>query len=187
VSKRARVVLGARVAMNAIFFATKRVFHSAIRVTRGSLQSVAPGLTAARFDMMFALTCENCDSDKLDPWTLKQSRLWRVLGVTPTVVSRMLRSLEALGWVTRRRPPYGDQRQREVTLTEAGLACIRAAYKRMFRVAGSIVYHAICYGKHRDWDARWKNMDTLESYLRRLREYCRDSAQLYYCWGHPDH
>jgi DNA-binding MarR family transcriptional regulator len=172
--------------MNAIFFAAKRVFHSSMRVTRGSLQSVAPGLTAARFDMMYALTVAGSDDNKLDPWATKQSRLWRTLGVTPTVVSRMLRSLEALGWVTRRRPLYGDQRQREVRLTEAGLSCIRSAYKLMFRVAASIVYHAICCGKHGDWEARWKNMDRLESYLSDLRAYCRDTAWLYYEWGHPD-
>jgi hypothetical protein len=29
-------------------------------------------------------------------------------------------------------------------------------------------------------------METLEGYLRSLRKYCRDSARLYYPWGHPD-
>jgi hypothetical protein len=80
----------------------------------------------------------------------------------------------------------GDQRQREVTLTDAGLACIRTAYKHLFRFAERIVYHAICWGKHRDPHARFIHMDTLESYLRSLREYCRDTARLYYSWGHPD-
>ena len=172
--------------MNAIFFASKRVFHGAMRVTRGSLLSVAPGLTAARFDMMYALTCGSGDRHKRDRMTVPQSYLWRQLGVTPPVVARMLRSLEALGWVTRRRPLRGDQRQREVTLTEAGLACIRSAHKLLFRVAASIVYHAICWGKHRDRDARFVHMCDLEEYLDSLRRYCRDTARLYYRWGHPD-
>jgi DNA-binding MarR family transcriptional regulator len=171
--------------MNEIFFAAKRVFHSSMRVTRTSLQGVAPGLTAARFDMMYALTFLNRDH-KRERCMVRQSRLWRILGVAAPVVSRMLRSLEGLGWVTRRRPLRGDQRQLEVTLTDEGLACIRTAYKLLFRVAARIVYHAICWGKHRDPSARLIHMDTLEGYLRSLRAYCRDTARLYYPWGHPD-
>jgi hypothetical protein len=98
----------------------------------------------------------------------------------------MLRSLDALGWVTRRRPIAGDRRQREVTLTEGGLACIRKAYKVLFRFAARIVYRAICWGKHRDPDARLRHMDAVEGYLRSLRAHCRDTARLYYRWGHPD-
>jgi hypothetical protein len=39
--------------MNAILFGTKRAFHSFLSVTRRPLLSF--GLTAARFDMLFAL------------------------------------------------------------------------------------------------------------------------------------
>jgi DNA-binding MarR family transcriptional regulator len=172
--------------MNAIFFASKRVFHSAVNLTRASMRAVAPGLTAARFDMMYALTRRSGDRNKFHASVTRQSQLWRTLGVSPPVVVRMLRSLEALEWVTRRRPAYGDQRQREVKLTEKGLACIREAYKLHFRIAERIVYHAICRGKHRDAGARFVNMDRLEGYLRGLREHCRDRARLYYPWGHPD-
>jgi DNA-binding MarR family transcriptional regulator len=178
-------VLFAPGTMNAIFFGAKRVFHGAVRVTRTSLHGVAPGLTAARFDMMYALTYD-IGHNKRERGRVLQSGLWRRLGVTAPVVSRMLRSLEALGWVVRRRLSKGDQRQREVTLTDAGLACVRTAYKLLFRVTASIVYHAICWGKHRDASARLIHMDTLEGYLRSLRTYCRDTARLYYPWGHPD-
>jgi DNA-binding MarR family transcriptional regulator len=172
--------------MNAIFFASKRVFHSAVNLTRRSMQAVAPGMTAARFDMMYALTRRSWDENKFDAMKRRQSELWRTLGVSPPVVARMLRSLEALGWVTRRRPAYGDQRQRDVMLTEKGLACIREAYKLHFRLAERIVDHAICAGRHRDAGARLVHMDTLEGYLVSLRKYCRDKARLYYPWGHPD-
>ena len=97
--------------MNAIFYASKRVFHGALRVTRSSFLSVAPGLTAARFDLMYALTCRSGGDryrDRFSGQRLRQSDLWRKLGVTPPVVARMLRSLEALGWITRQRPLYGD-------------------------------------------------------------------------------
>jgi DNA-binding MarR family transcriptional regulator len=173
--------------MNAIFFASKRVFHSAVRITRESMRAVAPGMTAARFDLMYALTRPGWVHNKVDAGEVRQSELWRTLGVSPPVVARMLRSLEALGWVRRRRPACGDQRQREVTLTEKGRSCIREAYKLHFRIAERIVYHAICWGKHRDAGARLTHMCNLESYLDSLRRYCRDRARLYfYPWGHPD-
>jgi hypothetical protein len=48
------------------------------------------------------------------------------------------------------------------------------------------VYEVICWGKHRDPDERFTHMSALEDYQRALRRYCRDSATLYYAWGHPD-
>ena len=171
--------------MNAILFACKRVFHGAMRIGRAPLHSVAPGLTAARFDMMFALAGQPVQSDQFGAGRMLQSDLRKTLGVSAPVVSRMLRSLEALGWVTRRRSDH-DRRQLYVTLTASGLACIRSAYKLLVRIAQCIVYHAICWGKHRDPDARLVHMATLESYLGSLRSYCRDTATLYYHWGHPD-
>jgi DNA-binding MarR family transcriptional regulator len=171
--------------MNAIFFGCKRVFHGGVRMALGPLRSVAPGLTAARFDMMFALAGQPLRADQFQRSARLQSELRKTLGVSAPVVSRMLRSLEALGWVTRRRSEY-DRRQRDVALTESGFACFRSAYKLLVRVAQRIVYRAICWGKHRDEDARFIHMETFESYLRSLRSYCRDTARLYYRWGHPD-
>ena len=171
--------------MNAILFACKRVFHGAVRIGRAPLQSVAPGLTAARFDMMFALAGQPVVADQFGDGRMLQSQLRKTLGVSAPVVSRMLRSLEALGWVTRRRSEY-DRRQREVALTEAGLECIRSAYRLLVRIAQRMVYRAICWGKQRDRDERLIHMATLESYLSSLRSYCRDTATLYYHWGHPD-
>jgi DNA-binding MarR family transcriptional regulator len=172
--------------MNAIFFSCKRVFHGALRIGRQPLQSVASGLTAARFDMMFALAGQPRTANQFRRDRMLQSELRKTLGVCAPVVSRMLRSLEALGWVKRRREEYGDRRQRVVELTETGLACMRGAYKLLVRTAQRIVYRAICWGKHGDPNARFFRLCELESYLKSLREYCRDRARLDYCWGHPD-
>jgi DNA-binding MarR family transcriptional regulator len=166
--------------MNAIFFASKRAFHGVLRVTRRPLGSL--GLTAARFDLMFALlrrdTAEVCGS-------IRQSDLRRTLGVSPSVVSRMLRSLEALGWVRRTRSLL-DRRQRDVTLTEPGRGRIRTAYKTLFRAAQRLVDRAICFGAHRNRNDRFWHMATLEGYLNTMRRHCGDVASLYYPWGHPD-
>jgi DNA-binding MarR family transcriptional regulator len=172
--------------MNAIMFGTKRAFLSGVRITRPSVQSVAHGLTAARFDMMYALTQWRRDRGKFHRVTVLQRELRRILDVCSPVVSRMLRSLEALGWVTRERPRYGDRRQRRVALTDAGLACFRRAYKLLYRVADSIVTRAICWRNHRDRGERLHQMGMLESFLRSLRGYYRDRARLDYWWGHPE-
>jgi len=166
--------------MNAIFFASKRAFHGVLRVTRRPLGSL--GLTAARFDLMFALLRR--DTAGVGGST-RQRDLRRTLGVTASVVSRMLRSLEALGWVQRTRP-FHDRRQRQVNLTESGRERILTAYKTLFRAAQRLVDRAICFGAHRNRNARFRHMATLEGYLDAMRRHYGDVASLYYPWGHPD-
>ena len=169
--------------MHAIFFGMKRAFHGALRVTRRPLRTL--GLTAARFDMMHALLQHD---SKKQSWgkPMRQSELRRKLGVTASVVSRMLQSLEALGLVTRRRPQWGDRRQRELSLTERGRACIRDAEQTLLRAAGRLVVEAICFGQHRDPGRRLVHLDTLEGYLFAMRRQYRDRASLRYPWAHPD-
>jgi DNA-binding MarR family transcriptional regulator len=185
--------------MNAILFAAKRAFQSAVRMSNAQLKEIARGLTAARFDMMYALTryavgeahfgegeMPKFETRVLERRTILQSELRQLLGVSAPVVSRMVRSLEALGWVARKRPECGDRRQREVTLTGAGFAAFRAAYGPLFHFAKRVVHRAICWGKHHDPDERFQHMAMLESYVCSLREYFRDRARLYYAWGHPE-
>lgn len=164
--------------MNSVAFGTKRAFHGFLRVTRKALVSV--GLTAARFDLMQPLLARECDR----AFTLRQSELRRILGVTAGVVSRMLRALEALGLVERTKG-Y-DRRQREVTLTARGMECMRRARRLLLRGVQRIVLDAICFGGRRDPWKQFAHMDTLESYLNVLRRHFGDTATLYYPWGHPD-
>ena len=169
--------------MHAIIFGTKRAFHAALRVTRKPLHSM--GLTAARFDLLSALL-SGAEVGGIRGIGTLQSELRRMLGVTASVVSRMLQSLEQLGLVTRRRPEYGDRRQREVHLTERGWTCIREARQTLLRAVGRLVCAAICFGRHRDPGRRLVSLDTLEGYLKALQTYFGDGATLYYPWGHPD-
>jgi DNA-binding MarR family transcriptional regulator len=170
--------------MNAIPFAIKRAFHSFLRVTRKPLHSLSPGLTAARYDMLYVLLTGNGTRFFLSGITY-QREVQRALGVSASVVSRMLRSLEQLGWVLRKRCE-ADRRRREVTLTAAGLARIREAQATFKAAARRLVGLAICFGRHRDKDQRFVHMETLESYLRTMCKQWFDTAQLYYRWGHPD-
>ena len=170
------------VAMHAIIFGTKRAFHAALRVTRKPLHSM--GLTAARFDLLSALLSVQVGREWVGQ--MRQSDLRRMLGVSASVVSRMLQSLERLGLVTRSRPDYRDRRQRKVSLTERGRTCIREARRALLRAVGRMVCEAICFGRHRDPSRRLVRLDTLEGYLLALRKYFGDAATLYYRWGHPD-
>jgi DNA-binding MarR family transcriptional regulator len=166
--------------MNAIAFATKRTFHSFLRLTRRPL--AAMGLTAARFDMMSAvLTAPEGTTFR----GIVQSDLRRALGVTAGVVSRMVRSLEGLGWVSRERCAH-DRRQLWVGLTEAGRRCIQEARRALLRAVLRLVFEAICFGRHRSPEARLHAMDQLEGYLGSLRTSFGDAASLYYSWSHPD-
>jgi DNA-binding MarR family transcriptional regulator len=168
--------------LNQIFFACKRAFHGVLRVTRRPLGSL--GLTAARFDLLFALLSGEVDASM--PYGTRQSELRRKLGVCGSVVSRMLASLEALGWVTRERLPQGlDGRQRLVRLTAAGRQRIVAAFQMLRRASWRLVHQAICFGKHLEPSQQFFHTEHLESYLRGIREEYGDTATLYYPW-HPD-
>jgi DNA-binding MarR family transcriptional regulator len=167
--------------VNAIFFSSKRAFHGLLRATRRPLRCL--GLTAARFDLLYALMCGGADS--IRNGTL-QSVLRRTLGVGASVVSRMLSSLEKLGWVARTRLGHGqDRRQRSVRLTACGLQRIAEAFKMLRRASWRLVHEAICFGKHGDDSTRLVHTDQLESYLCAMRQKHGDTATLYYPW-HPD-
>ncbi len=119
---------------------------------------------------------------------MRQSKLRRVLGVSAPVVSRMLRSLEMLGLVTRRRELFVDRRQVRVNLTAKGLECIRRARRIVLRGVQRIVLDAIVFaGRHNRWQ-QIVRMDRVEGCLAHLRRHFGDTAQLRFPGipGHPD-
>ena len=166
--------------MNAIYFGAKRVFHGFLRITREPFESNE--ITAARFDLMMAV--HKREGAKWERPHVYQSGLWRALGVTPSVVSRMLQGLERLGLI-RREVPQEDRRQREVFLTDKGLQCLREAYRMTVRWVLRFVCEVIGGGDSSDPDPLTELM-LLEDQLNALRRYTRDRATLYYPWGHPD-
>jgi DNA-binding MarR family transcriptional regulator len=167
--------------MNAHFFGTKRAFHAILRITRKPLASY--GLTAARYDMLYAICGGDLGPDGPD-CLLEQSELPDELGVHKSVVSRMLRSLEQLGLVSRGRCE-GDRRRVWVELTEAGLARLRDAARCLARALKRLLCMAICFGRWRDPDERFRHLSAYESYLNVIRMQYGDSASLAYRW-HPD-
>jgi DNA-binding MarR family transcriptional regulator len=90
-------------------------------------------LTPARIDLMLAL--------QFGP-TLQRD-LARDLAVTPPVVSRMLRALEGLGLVFRRKLEE-DRRHRIVALTSWGKSTLETLFDGFFVDDGSITLQADC-------------------------------------------
>src|SRR5580700_8740384 len=108
--------------MNAQFFGLKRAFHATLRITRPLLAKL--GLTAARFDLLYALPHGRHRSQR----TMRQRDLRVQLGVSRPTVSRMLASLEERGLVRRTCDDF-DRRQRVVALTPRGDVLIRQAVR----------------------------------------------------------
>jgi DNA-binding MarR family transcriptional regulator len=173
--------------MNAIFFGLKKAFHGTLRVARPMLHRL--GLTAARFDMLYALRGHDWKSRSV----MHQARLGRVLGVSRPTVSRMLRSLEQLGLVLRTRSGR-DRRQLEVRLTPEGRALIRKAHSALVRrgwaqlavdsaLGGST---STPFGSWHDDTYCLYEMAKLDDLLGRIRRAFGDVATLDYPWSPDD-
>ena len=163
--------------MHAILFGLKRSFHSTLRLTRKTLAKM--GLTAARFDMLFALHSRG-------KFGALQSELRRTLGVCASVVSRMLKAMELLGYV-KREVARGDTRQRWVTLTHKGRGRIRRGI-RQFISWGYVqlaLDSVLVPDAPSDWGKALAAVENAEALLQLLREGFGDSANLHYRW-HPD-
>ncbi len=96
--------------MHRVFFSVKRVHLRIVEVSKILLRRFH--LTPARFDMMRIVLVHA-------PHGVSQSRIRGLLGVSAATVSRMLVSLEQLGFVERNEWAH-DARQLIVTLTELG-------------------------------------------------------------------
>jgi len=176
--------------MNEIFFGLKRAYHGVLRITRWPL--ACHGLTAARFDLMQVLT--------LHPNGWWQSKLRRKLGVSATTVSRMVRSLEQLGLLRRKRD-QDEKRQLLLTLTRLGRRTIRIAYDSFVerKAAQLAVDSALAFRQDMTRPIEGAELSDPSGYpgqslvemesfdwcLRMARGAYGDTATLYYPW-HPD-
>jgi DNA-binding MarR family transcriptional regulator len=156
--------------MNSTFFSCKRAHHSCLRMSRRLL---GPDLTPARFDMLYIL-------DALDPhrYGFFQRELCTLLGVTAPTVSRMLTSLQELGYV-RRELDWEDGRRRVITLTPEG----RALFRRLVAQIGSmdelLVDAATCPLYSWSDAATWTN-SALRQRRRSFRDQQRDLCRTFH-------
>jgi DNA-binding MarR family transcriptional regulator len=164
--------------MHAIFFSMKRAHQRALAASRALLFAFRDdGLTPARFDMMFAI-------DRAPSYGITQKELRRVLGVTAPTVSRMLRSLQQLGFIARA-VCRADRRHRLVSLTEAGRAILDDAMTLAIGSgAASFIVESVI-GVLWYSESRWSDLFFFEDTLQRARKRLHDVATILYPW-HPD-
>ncbi len=156
--------------MDPVFFTIKRAYYATLKLTRRAL--AAMGLTAARFDLLDAMYRLGARRVHL------QSNLRRGLGVARSTISVMMRSLERLGLVTRRR----DGRDILVALTPEGRGRVRRAFYGLVLVGhvGLALDGALAPGERR-WPAQRACVRArrhLQVLCLRIRDGFGDAADL---------
>lgn len=161
--------------MHTVFFGLKRAHHSVLRTTRRAFAQL--GLTAARFDLLYAVH-ERTPFGQVD--------LCQALGVSAPTVSRMLTSLEEQGLI-RREVGCPDRRSRVVTLTDAGFRCVEEAICSLmdWGTAQLLVDSALCPDQWQDEGACGRASKMLEDAVDAIRFAFGDVADLYRPWT-PD-
>ena len=128
-------------------------------------------LTSARFDMMLAIY-------RTPMRRRRQSDVRRMLGVTAPTVSRMVKSLVALGFVRQDRDD-DDGRERLLVLTRRGMERIRAAAREFIeRGTAEFVISCVFGGPERWWDVALVSaaVSRLHGLLLHVRDAFRDAA-----------
>lgn len=162
--------------MHPIAFGLKRAFHATLALTRRPLRAL--GITAARLDMLHAIKTAGL-------YGVHQSALRDALGVTAATISRMLRSLEELQYVTRERSKT-DARQLIVQITALGRFILRRAFARLSRNVDLAFDCALAGDRWWDFDgAVFQQTDCAEQHLFDVRRTFGDLATMHYAW-HPD-
>ena len=120
-------------------------------------------LTAARTDMLYVI-------HKSFKHTIRQSQLWRTLGVCASVVSRMLKRLRALGYV-RCETRYGHVRKRWISLTTKGRATILRAIRQFIGWGYAELVLRSVLEPYR-WHSEWHVHVAFEQFREYLRLIC---------------
>jgi len=107
--------------MDAVLFEMKKAHLAGARFGRLLLKPFGGKLTPARFNLMLAI----------HPKGMRQSDLWKLLGVVRSVVSEMLDSLSKLKWVKAIRA--ADGRTRLISLTRLGKKIFELAFDHCIR------------------------------------------------------
>jgi DNA-binding MarR family transcriptional regulator len=127
--------------MDDLFLSTKRAHWVCVRYALRRLSKF--GLTPARFDLMREIY-------ERHGMSADQDALRQHLGVARSTISRMLRVLEALGWVTRTQSRW-DRRTRTCTLTYEGRRRVASVLSELVwpkLVAADVEKTLRCGGSH---------------------------------------
>jgi DNA-binding MarR family transcriptional regulator len=162
--------------MHAIQYQLKRSYWSSLKTLNALLAEFS--LTAARFDLLTLAR---------GPYGRLQSDLWKELGVSRSVVCRILQKLEKLGWVERWKPDE-DRRQRMVRMTKLGCEVFGRArddypLNQKVELAWDSAVDPLCFFL-REW--REEVFSRLQAWLDNIRHSFRDRAFVPYEWSDED-
>ena len=163
--------------MHQISFELKRGHLKTVAWGEAALRGRVPNMTAARFDLLYLLRQRAISyGDGALTTGILQRELWQRLDLDKSTISKMLRRLEAMGWVYRTRPTNPrDWRTKKVFVTQLGLRRIAKAMRIMFRQRLMPAYFERIVKEHR----RWRIRHPVKS-LCHLRETIHDVAR---CFG----
>lgn len=156
--------------MHAVFFGMKISHLRVLHVTRALLWKRE--LTPARFDMMRVVELHKDGG-------VAQQKVQDLLGVSAPTISRMLKSLEKLGYVVRERMTH-DARQKRVHITELGLERVRAARLALIDsgIADRMAARGLCF----DPEEARPQVTMLRGFLRSIRKNYGDPAPFEHPW-----
>ena len=158
--------------MHEMFFGIKMVHLRILDWGRPRLRKYR--LTPARFDMM-------CVIDGYEHEGIPQRNLQYLLGVSGPTVSRMLQSLEVLGFVERER--MRDGRCLRVRITDLGIEHLDAAYVAL-DISGLVRQRALCPFLP-DQDTAERELKALRRCLSKIRRAYGDITPFEEPWRWP--
>ncbi len=166
--------------MHEIFFGLKRAYWGSVAQSRKLLRLHWPHLTAARFDLMHGVRDAGI-------FGTLQSELRSALGVCRPVLTRMLKALVELGWLTRTRSTV-DRRTYVIELTEDGKQVFESAYHRLVRSMRATRWVNQALIGMQDWPDKGLSFywtECLDSLLWGMCNFFKSGGTLHYRW-HPD-
>ncbi len=156
--------------MHPLIFGMKRMFLRSVAITR--MYTGQHHLTPARFDMLVAI--------RRGGEGIVQRVARGQLGVRSPTVSRMMASLEKLGYIRRWKYPP-DRRHRWVELTESGRQVIDAAQSDLtYGPFGENVGRALVSRRPEQREPTEKAIAAARTLFRTIRGLSGDTALLWY-------
>ena len=178
--------------MHPITFGLKRAHLQAVAFGRKAVKKVK-GMTPVRFDLLYALRRQYMRLEEprtgdrewrvvpLEDRFMKQSELVKTLGLCRTTVSKMLKRLEAMGWISRELLNH----RKTVRLTPLGLRTIWHAMRRVFRMRTHLRTFEVML---RQWTFQQPGHLHMAMYVTLnticgIAKWCRDRSTLEYVSG----
>ena len=155
-------------AMHPLTFQFKRAHLRGVAFGKKQVARV-PDMTPARFDLLYAIRTKfgrwKPSKEGPNEHIVRQSDIWKFLGLDPSTISKMVKRLKQLGWVNNEERDPRDQRHPIVQLTKLGRKRIEKAMR--------IVFHQHTHRKMFEaWFKRTHptgTRDVIESYWESLR------------------